>query len=97
MAFCPASLLVPVKSAHRATQLSSVANLRDFLQTYLAGLGFLNVQHFLMVASPISLLPLWISSTVSIEHNGRTYTRLCAASGLAKTYINLSFALQFFT
>jgi hypothetical protein len=48
-----------------------------------------------MVASPIGLLPLWVASMASIEYNGRTFTRLCAAYGVAKTDINLSFALKF--
>jgi hypothetical protein len=48
-----------------------------------------------MVASPIDLLTLWVASMASIEYNGRTTTRLCAAYGVAKTDINLSFALKF--
>jgi hypothetical protein len=48
-----------------------------------------------MVASPTSLLPLWVSSMTSIEYNGRTFTRLCAAYGVAKTDFNLSYALRY--
>jgi hypothetical protein len=33
----------------------------------------------------------------SIEYNGRAFTRLCAAYSVAKTDINLSFALKFLT
>jgi hypothetical protein len=50
-----------------------------------------------MVASPIGLLPLWVASMASIEYNGHIFTRLCAAYGVAKTDINLSFALKFLT
>jgi hypothetical protein len=59
------------------------------------GFGFLKVQHLLMVASPIRLLPLRVSSMASIEYNGRTFTRLCTAYGVAKTDINLPFALKY--
>jgi hypothetical protein len=48
-----------------------------------------------MVASPIGLLPLWVSSMASIEYNGRTFTRLCAAYGFAKTDINHPCALKY--
>jgi hypothetical protein len=68
---------VPTRPTHRATRLSSFADLRDFLQTDLMGFGFLKVQHLLMVASPIGLLPLWVSFMASIEYNGHTFTRLC--------------------
>jgi hypothetical protein len=47
------------------------------------------------VASPIGLLPLWLSSMASIEYNGRTLTRLCAAYGFAKTDINHPCALKY--
>jgi hypothetical protein len=70
---------VPTQTTHRATRLSSFADLRDFLQSNLLGFSFLKVQHLLMVASPIGLLPLWVSSMASIEYNDRTFTRLCAA------------------
>jgi hypothetical protein len=50
-----------------------------------------------MVASRIGLLPLRVSSMAILEYNGRTFTRLCAAYGVAKTDINHSFALQYLT
>jgi hypothetical protein len=86
---------VPTQPAHRAARLFAFADLRDFLQTYLPGFGFLKVQHLLMVASPIGLLPLWVSSMASIEYNGRTFTRLCADYGFAKTDINHPCALKY--
>jgi hypothetical protein len=61
------------------------------------GFGYLKVQHLLMVVSHIGLLPLWVASMASIEFNGCTFIRLCAACGLAKTDIDLSFALKFLT
>jgi hypothetical protein len=48
-----------------------------------------------MVASPISLLSLWVSSMASIEYDGCTFTRLCAAYSVAKTDINLPYALEY--
>jgi hypothetical protein len=48
-----------------------------------------------MVAAHIALLPLWVSSMASIEYNGRTFTRLCAACGFAKTDINHPCALKY--
>jgi hypothetical protein len=48
-----------------------------------------------MVASPIGLLPLWVTSTASIEYNGRTFTRLCATYGFAKTDVNHPCALKY--
>ncbi len=89
--------MFPTRSTHRATRLSSFANLRDFLQSTLDDFGYLKVQHLLMVASPIRLIPLWVASMASIEYKGHTLTRLCAAYGVAKTDINLSFALKFLT
>jgi hypothetical protein len=50
-----------------------------------------------MVASPISLLPLWVASMASIDYNGCTFTRLCAVYGVAQTDANHSFTLQFLT
>jgi hypothetical protein len=86
---------VPTRPTHRAARLSAFANLRDFLQTNLPGFGFWKVQHLLMVASPIGLLPLWVSSMASTEYNGRAFTRLCAAYGFAKTDINHPCALKY--
>jgi hypothetical protein len=48
-----------------------------------------------MVASPIGLLPLWVSSMASIEYNGCTFTRLCATYGFVKTDINHPCALKY--
>jgi hypothetical protein len=59
------------------------------------GFDFLKVQHLLMVASPIGLLPLWVSSMASIEYNDCTFTRLCAAYGVAMTGINHPCALKY--
>jgi hypothetical protein len=86
---------VPTRPTHRTARLSAFADLRDFLQTNLSGFGFLKVHHLLMVTSPIALLPLWVSSMASIEYNGRTFTRLCAAYGFAKTDINHPCALKY--
>jgi hypothetical protein len=48
-----------------------------------------------MVASPIGLLPLWVSFMASIEYNGCTFTRLCAAYGFGKTDINHPCVLKY--
>jgi hypothetical protein len=49
-----------------------------------------------MVASPIGLFPLWVSSMAStIEYNRRTFTRICAAYGFDKTDINYPCALKY--
>jgi hypothetical protein len=50
--------LVSTRPTHRATRLSLFADLRDFLQSNLDGFGYLEVQHLLMLASPIGLLLL---------------------------------------
>jgi hypothetical protein len=86
---------VPTRPTHLAARLSAFADLRDFLQTNLSGFGFLKVQHLLLVASPIGLLPFWVSSMASIEYNGCTFTRLCAAYGFAKSDINHPCALKY--
>lgn len=87
----------PTRPTHRAKRQSCFADLRDFLQSNLDGFGYLKVQHLIMVASPIGLLPLWVSSMASLEYNGRTFTKLCAAYGVAKTDINVSFARKYLT
>ncbi len=52
------------------------------------------VQHFQMTSAIFDVVPLWISSHAIIERNGTTFTRLCSASGILTSDVNLSFAQQ---
>ena len=80
------------KPSHKANRYSAFADLRDYLQSNLAGVGHLKVQHFLMVAAPIGLVPLWLSSLAIVELNGRTFQRLSSAYGFNKSEANQPFA-----
>lgn len=66
--------------------------LRDFLRSTLAGAGYLTVQHLLMVAAPLGLVPLWVASMATFETNGLSFISMCEAYGVAKSDINATYA-----
>ena len=86
-----------VKPTHRTIRIKAFCDLRNYLQTNLCGVGYLKMQHLLMVAAPIGLVPLWVAGMAVIEYNGRTFTRLWAAYGFDKSDVTSKCADGFLT